>query len=214
MQHFRSEKQLRVRTATAPPSRTSSPVGWRSLPTGPPIQDTFTLLCWIKREKERISLHHSTWQVPYCSNAECFCLACYTITVWLLHCLVISCMLTVSESLSAFTPQCDVILLDRFLEHTVTHEHGYMYACTCHHRHTSECGRHTHTLTMQGCKRSGCELLVRMYIIMQLTHKQILREREREREMNKNACKLAQVSQHLKSRGNLSYDYHVERDSL
>ena len=48
-------------------TRTGDPVGWQSLPVWPPIQDKFTLICWIKKKEraERINLHHSSallWQ--------------------------------------------------------------------------------------------------------------------------------------------------------
>ena len=59
---------LRAREAVAgsnsATTRTGDPVGWQSLPVWPPIQDKFTLLCWIKK-KERINLDHSSaliWQ--------------------------------------------------------------------------------------------------------------------------------------------------------
>ena len=62
VQRFRSETQLRVRTAT---TRTGDPVGWQSLPVWPPIQEKLPYFVGSKRKKERINLHHSStllWQ--------------------------------------------------------------------------------------------------------------------------------------------------------
>ena len=62
VQRFRSETQLRVRTAT---TRTGDPVGWQPSPVWPPIQEKLPYFVGSKRKKERINLHHSSallWQ--------------------------------------------------------------------------------------------------------------------------------------------------------
>ena len=62
-----SEREAVAGSTATHGTRTGDPVGWQSLPVWPPIQDKFTLLCWIKKKEraERINLHHSSallWQ--------------------------------------------------------------------------------------------------------------------------------------------------------
>ena len=94
-------------------------------------------------------------------------------------------------SLSAFTPQFDVILLKLTVpfEHTVTHEHRYMHACTCHHCHTRAASvEDTHT------DRVGVQPVWVQNIGQNVHHNGVdkqtdMRERERGREKNKHACR-------------------------